>query len=425
MLPAFIPIAALLCSDALLLVGHGLLLTLLPIAGSNAGFSDTQVAFTGSAYFLGFVFGCMATPRMLQRVGHIRSFAVLASIYSAIVLLFSWLPLFWAWLLLRFFVGAAISGLYMIIESWLNERADATNRGTILSIYTVLNLLMMTLGQQLIGWFDANYYHLFTLAAIVFSLAIIPVSMTLSLAPAQVHDVRLNLAKVWRNSHAGLIGAMAAGLVSGSFWALAPVYARASGFDNAQLAAFMSATILGGACCQFPLGRLSDRYDRRIVLMYTAVAGAFVSIAIALITVLSDHFSGLVAAVLAFCWGGTSMTLYAIALAHINDNTDAADFVEIGSGMLLTLGLCSAIGAPIAASMMTLLGSGGLYIYMAICLTAYSVIVSIRRDTHVLPDMPESQEGFRSVTDMATPQAFELDPRGSDAEPPEKPAATA
>lgn len=414
MLPLLIPIAALLVSDAFLLVGHGLLLTLLPIVANASGFSDTQVALTGSAYFLGFVSGCIATPHILQRVGHIRSFAVLATLYSAIVLVFPWIPEFFSWLLLRFFTGAAISGLYMIIESWLNERANSENRGTILSIYTMVNLLMVTIGQQLLNLSGVNETQLFALAAIFLSIAIIPVSLTLSLAPAAVQTVKISPRKIWRNSHIGLIGAVISGLVTGAFWSLAPVYARANGFDNFQITLFLSATILGGAFFQLPLGRLSDRYDRRIIIMYSAIFGALVSILFVFASNYNLSIGGWLAATLAFFWGGSCMTLYAISLAHINDNTAPTDFVEVGSGMLITLGICSAIGAPIASLLMSLLGAKGFYVYMAICLTLFTLIVSIRRTVHVLPDMPSTNESFQPVTDMGTPQLYELDPRNDE-----------
>lgn len=414
MLPALIPIAALLIADALLLVGHGLLLTLLPITATNTGFTDTQVALTGSAYFLGFVSGCLGTPYMLRRVGHIRSFAVLATIYSAIVLIFPWISVFIGWLLLRFLVGAAISGLYMIIESWLNERASSENRGTILSTYTMLNLLMITVGQQLINLDTVESSQLFGLAAIFFSIAIIPVSLTLSLAPAPVQTVKISLAKIWENSHIGLIGAVVSGLVTGAFWALAPIYAKSSGFDNFQLGLFMSATVMGGAFFQIPLGKLSDQFDRRIVLMYTAIAGAFISIIFVFVTSFGVNIGGWLAAALAFFWGGMCMTLYAICLAHINDNTLPTDFVEIGSGMLITLGVCSAIGAPLASLFMSLLDAKGFYVYMAICLILFSLIISIRRTSHALPNIPESNEAFRPVADMTTPLAYEMDPRNEE-----------
>ena len=148
MLPALIPISSLLISSSFLLLGHGLLLTLLPIFASASGFSNAEIALTGSAYFLGFVCGCLFAPHILKRVGHIRTFAVLATSYSVVILIFPLLPDIWAWLVLRFLVGLTISGLYMIIESWLSERSDSSNRGSILSVYTVLNMIMMMCGHR-------------------------------------------------------------------------------------------------------------------------------------------------------------------------------------------------------------------------------------------------------------------------------------
>ena len=384
MLNALIPLSALLISNAFLILGHGLLLTLLPIAASESGFSDTQVALTGSGYFLGFVSGCLATPYMLKRVGHIRSFAVLATCYSVVILLFPLLPVFYSWMLLRFLIGVMISGLYMIIESWLNGTSTANNRGTILSIYTTLNLIMVMCGQQLFNLGSEHESMLFGLAAIFIS--IIPVSLTRSSAPAVVKHVKLNMAKVWRHSHVALIGAVVAGFVTGAFWALAPIYAKDNGFDSIQLGAFLSATVLGGACFQVPLGKLSDPY-------------------------VVTTFGGWPAAISAFFWGGTCMTLYAICLAHANDNATSEDFVEISSAMLITLGLSSAIGAPMASLAMGLFGAKGLYAFTSSCLAIFFVIVLLRPRSHIAPSTLATKESFRAVTDMASPTAYEMDPR--------------
>lgn len=411
MIHALGPISALLLSNAFLLLGHGLLLTLLPIAASAAGFSDTQVALTGSAYFLGFVSGCLATPHMLKRVGHIRSFAVLATCYSVVILIFPLLSEFYSWLLLRFLIGIAISGLYMIIESWLNGSSTAKNRGSILSIYTTLNLVMVMCGQQLLNVGSEQNSMLFALAAIFISVAIIPVSLTRSSAPSVVQTVKLNMFKVWRHSHIALIGAVIAGLVTGAFWSLAPIYAKDNSFDSSQLAAFVSATVLGGACFQLPLGRFSDRFDRRSVLMYAALAGALVSLLFVGLPYVVTTFGGWPASILAFFWGGTCMTLYAICLAHANDNASSEDFVEISSAMLITLGLASAIGAPIASLAMGLVGANGLYAFTSGCLILFFVIVLLRRRSHALPPNLETKESFRAVTDMAGPTAYEMDPR--------------
>ena len=411
MLSTLISIMALLISVAFLLLGHGLLLTLLPISASALGFSDSQVAFTGSAYFLGFVSGCLATPYVLKRVGHIRSFAVLATSYSVVVLIFPWLPNFLGWLLLRFLVGISISGLYMIIESWLNERSNSENRGSILSVYTMLTMTMIMCGQQLLNLGNVNSHMLFGLASIFISIAIIPVSLTLTLAPAPMNSVSLNIAKVWRNSHVALIGAVTAGLVTGAYWSLAPIYAKINNFDNTQLTAFMSATLLGAACFQWPLGRLSDKHDRRLVLMYMALAGALASLVFVFLPLYEPNFGGWPAAIAAFFWGGACMTLYAIGLAHANDSASSSDFVEIGSAMLITYGLCSAIGAPIASFAMNLMGASGLYAFASLSLFVFFMIIVLRRHQHVLKEPNEDRENFRTVTDMAGPTVYEIDPR--------------
>jgi len=410
MLPVLIPIAALLLSDALLLVGHGLLLTMLPIAAASAGFSDTQVALTGSAYFLGFVSGCLLTPYAVRRVGHIRSFAVLATAYSALVLVFPMLSAFVGWLLLRFLVGAAISGLYMIIESWLNERATGENRGTLLSIYTVINLVMMTVGQQLLNLSLPEPFYVFGLAAILLSLAIIPVSLTLTLAPVPLQNVKISLRRVWQLSHVGIIGAVVSGLVTGAFWSLGPLFAKMQGLETFQLTVFMSATVLGGAVFQLPLGRLSDRMDRRGVIAGAALGGALVSLMMVVLPTLFPQNGPWLLCVLAFFWGGMVMTQYAICLAHANDAAATEEFVMVGSGMLLTLGFCSAIGAPLASLAMRYMGASGLFAFTAVCLFFCFVIIMVRRRIHVLP-VEEVVEPFRAVAETTTPTVFEMDPR--------------
>lgn len=245
MIRSLTPIAALLISDALVLLGHGLLLTLLPVSANLLGFSDFQVGLTASSYFVGFVAGCLATPFVLMRVGHIRTFAVLASAYTVIILLFVWSQSFIGWMILRFMIGAMVAGIYMIIESWLNERADSKNRGAILSFYAMLNLTMITLAQQLLNLGGVNTLLLFTLAGIFLSLSIIPVSLTLTHAPTPIGKVSLDFAKVWRLSHVGIIGAIFAGLITGSFWALAPLAsAFMSLFGHQFLFIFMGASFI-------------------------------------------------------------------------------------------------------------------------------------------------------------------------------------
>mgnify|MGYP005840966703 CR=1 FL=1 len=421
-----LPIAALLLSQALLLVGHGLQLTLLPLRASIEGFTDVEIGFTGSAYFVGFVLGCLLTPHAVRRAGHIRSFAVLASGFSALVLLFGLLPEFWIWIVLRALTGACISGLYMIIESWLNERATRETRGTVLSVYTIINLTMIVAGQQLINTATPSSDTLFTLAAIFISVAIIPVSLTRALAPPPLHTASIDLRSVWRLSRVGVGTSVAAGLAAGAFWSMAPVYARGVGLDTAQMTLLMSAGVLGGASFQYPLGRLSDRYDRRLILLGTALGSALVS---ALLANLGDR-GGWILSVLAFLWGGMTMTMYAICLAHANDRAQPDQFVMVGTSILMIHGAASAFGGPLASVAMVLFGPGGLFMFVALVLLCLAAGIMRRRRTHVMPVI-DATEPFRAVGDF-TPAALEMDPRidapaapepGSDPDPDPNPDA--
>lgn len=404
-----VPILALLLSVALLLVGHGLLLTMLPLRADIHGFTATEIGLTASSYFLGFVGGCLMVPAVVRRSGHIRTFAALGAVFSAVVLVFELIPQFWVWALLRFVIGVCMAGAYMVIESWLNERATLHTRGMILSIYSMVGFIMIAAGQQLLNLSPQSPNTLFSLAAILISLAIIPVSLTAAVAPAPIQNVRINLVQVWHLSHIGLIGPVVGGLVTGSFWALAPVYARGIGLETAQLTWFISAAVLGGAAFQLPLGRLSDHFDRRLVVFYSSLCGAVISLFIVAVSSLASP-SGWPLVMLSFLWGGCTMTIYAICTAHANDQADPADFVMVGSAMLLSLGLSSAIGAPLASLFMTGMGPAGLFVFAAVCLTVFAVVIALRRRTHVRPVVDESEAVFH-VIPGTSPVALELDPR--------------
>lgn len=403
---------SLLVSGALLWLGHGLLLTYLPIDAKQLGFSEWQVGLTGSFYFLGFVTGCILTPHILHRVGHIRSFAVLAALYVCIVLLLAVMPEFLGWLALRFFIGASISGLYMIFESWLSEQSTISNRGSVLSVYTMLNLSMIAAGQQLLHLPVAEAGQYYLVAAMLIVSSIIPVSLTQSVAPTVLKRTKINLAKVWKYSHVGLLGAIASGLVTGSYWAMAPVYGEAIGMGPSYIAWFLSASVLGGAIFQYPFGRLSDQMDRRVVLQWLALLATLICVLMFFATRMQAQSQNYMV-FLAFLWGGLCLTMYAISLAHANDYAQASEFVEISSSMLITLGVSSAAGAALASVSMKLVGPPGLYAFMAAVLFLFTATVFVRRKMHRLPEM-QAQDNFQTVPGMATPIAYELDPRQED-----------
>jgi MFS family permease len=268
---------------------------------------------------------------------------------------------------------------------------------------------MIIVGQQMLNFADPSGPLLFGLAAILLSLAIVPVSLTATVAPAPMQVVKLDFRRLWQLSHVGMEGAITSGLVTGAFWALGPVYARGLGLDTSQLTLFMSGVVLGGALFQLPLGRLSDRYDRRVVLYFISLAGALVSLLLVFVPVVGN---GLL--LLAILWGGTVMTMYSICLAHISDNADASDFVLVGSGILFLFGCSSAVGAPLASVFMALFGPAGLFAFSAVCLLGFTIGVSIRRKSHVVPIL-DATEPFVPVS-VTSPVIFELDPRHGDGE---------
>lgn len=410
MYSALAPLLSLLTSGVLLWLGHGLLLTYLPIAANSIGFKPWAIGLTAAFYFLGFVSGCLLTPRVLFRVGHIRGFALLASIYTATVLLLGMVDGLGAWLLLRLVVGASVSGLYMIFESWLSEASQLSNRGTVLSVYSMLNLGMIAGGQQLLHVPVDNSMSYFAIAAILLTLSVIPVSLTQTAAPRLENPVTFNLLGVWRRSHIGLLGAVVAGLVTGGYWAMAPVYAELIGMSRQNTAWFVSVSVLGGALCQLPIGRLSDNVDRRIVIQYLSLLASIVC-ALLYFATNSLQSNSMAFIILALLWGASCTTMYAISLAHANDWAQTHEFVEISGSMLIMFGVSSALGAVLSSFFMGLIGPGGLYAYMAAVLFVFAMAVLLRRQSHTLPTTADTIESFQSLPGMTTPVLYEMDPR--------------
>lgn len=408
-------VAALLVSDALLLTGHGLQLTLLPIRASLEGFTRPEIGLTASAYFIGFVVGCFGTPLLVRRVGHIRSFAVLATSASAVILMYPAFVGLWTWIVLRALTGTCIAGLYMVIESWLNDRASNATRGTILSVYTIVNLTMIMTGQLLLNVGDPAGLGLFVLTSILLSVALIPVSLTTGLVPAPIQTVRIDLGKLWRRSYAACTGSLGAGIATGVFWGVGPVYAYDLGLDTFGVSIFMAGAIAGGAIAQFPLGRLSDRYDRRWVILGAALVAGIMAVGLALPAMLAP--ASLMP--LATLFGAFAMPIYALCVAHASDHAPPEEFVVVGSGVLMLFGIGSAIGAPLAGVLMGPLGPGGAFLLPAVTLFALALILLRRIRTPALAQA-EEREPFVAMTGY-TPFTVDLDPR---AEPHEEEPAT-
>ncbi len=350
--PILAPVAALLVSVGLLIMGNGLQSTLLPIRAGFEDFSATDIGLLGSFYYIGFIAGCLAGPYIIMRAGHIRTFTALVALASAAALAHPLAIDPVAWMMFRALTGFCLAGLYLVIESWLNERATNQTRGVVMSSYIVVNFSVITVGQLLVTLYEPTSFALFSLASILVSLAAVPVALTRSAQPAPITLVRFRPKKLFALSPAGAAGVLMIGVINGSFWSLGPFYARGTGLSVTATAIFMSVAVVGGALAQWPLGRISDRFDRRRVLLGICLATAAASLGLTLL----GGMSPAVQLALGFLFGATSLPGYAIAAAHTYDHADPSDYVEVSAGLLLLNGIGSAAG-PIAAAL--LIGSYG------------------------------------------------------------------
>lgn len=357
MTAAFAPITALLLSVALLLMGNGLQGTLLPVRANLEAFSATDIGILGSAYFFGFAAGCLYGPRLIRRAGHIRAFAALVAIASCVVLVHSLFLNAYLWWVLRAMTGFCFAVLYMIIESWLNEKSTNETRGFVFSLYTIINLTVITIGQLMLGLDRPEGFPLFLLASILVSLAAVPVALTKAEAPAPVLSVKIRLGHLYRLSPVGVVGCLAVGLANGSFWALAPVFAQDKGADTWGVAIFMSTAVLAGALGQWPLGRLSDKMDRRRVIIAAACGSAIAGI---LFVVWAPPWDlGLLA--LIFLFGLFAFPIYGLSVAHMNDYVEPDGYVEAASGLLLVFALGAVIGPIVASTLTSYFGPDALF----------------------------------------------------------------
>lgn len=373
MTAALAPITALLFSVALLLMGNGLLGTLLPVRAQLELFSTFDIGILGSSYFVGFAGGCYFGPHLVRRVGHIRAFTAMVSLASAVALAHALVvdPLFW-WPL-RALSGSCFAILYMIIESWLSEKSTNENRGFVFSIYTIINLTVITLGQMMLTLGNPTAFPLFSVASILVSLAALPVALTNAPAPAPVVTVHIRIRHLSRTSPVGFAGALAVGLANGAFWSLGPVFAQNNIFavGTTGIALFMSTAVMAGAAGQWPLGHLSDRVDRRKVIVVVCVGAALSGIGM---SAFADVWQPAIF-VFSALFGFFSFPLYALCAAHTNDAVESGGFVEAASGLLLIYAAGAVAGPLIASTAMRLGGPSGLFVYMASVQAVMAVFV--------------------------------------------------
>ncbi|NJN45301.1 MAG: MFS transporter [Candidatus Competibacteraceae bacterium] len=420
------PFLSLLLGAAILLIGNGLQGVLIPVRASLENFSTGTIGLIATAYSVGFVFSCYLTPHIVKRVGHIRTFAVLAAIAASVVLCLVLLVAPLLWIGLRVVSGFCLAGLFMVVESWLNEQSTNINRGRIFSVYMIINLSAVTAGQMLLPTADPGNFTLFAVTCIAITLALVPIGLSKSAAPAPLKQVRLRVGYLYSVSPVGVLGSFFVGAANGAYLGLGPLYAQAAGLSITGIALFMSAAMLGGAIAQFPLGKLSDHLDRRWVITAVCMAASVVGTALAAAGGLPEMplemLQNLTPAVLigvAGIFGCFTFTLYSLCVAHTNDHVNAEEFVEASGGLLLTYGVGASIGPLLAAWVMQTLAVGGLFAFTAVVhlLFGFFTLYRIARRARVSEE--ERAPFVQSSSNRTTPAIAALDPRAfEDASPP-------
>ena len=402
------PLAALLAGVALLLMGSGLLGSLLGVRGQLEGFDARTFGLVMSSYFIGFLIGTYVAPNLIQRIGHIRAFAFYAALTSSAVLLHAILLSPVAWGLLRLVTGIALVGLYTVIESWLNAAAPPNKRSQVFAVYMAVNLGALAVGQQLFGRSDPASFIPFTVVAILICCAALPVTASRMTQPQLPHVPRLALASIYRAAPAAATGALLSGTAMGGFWALGPVYATRLGLDVSAVAHLMSAAIIGGALLQLPIGRLSDRADRRSAMILVSVLAAAIATALVFVGDVQDgggyHWQ---LYVLFFAYGGLVFSVYPICVAHLLDLLPKEDMLSGCSSLLLLNGVGSAIGPALAGQAMDRLGPQALPGFFATAFAALAVVAAARM---LIRHRDRDHPGHFHPMLRTTPSALELLP---------------
>jgi MFS family permease len=376
---------------SLLQLANTVLSVALPLHLTLAGFSGITTGIVTTAYGVGFLAGCMVAHRLIRSVGHIRAFAVLAAVCAVLSMVFGASQHVAVWLVLRLVMGFCQAGLFTVVEGWLSAAAPPQARGGVLSFYLVSTKVAIVGAQILLGRVDAMALGWFDIASAVFTLSLVPVALTRTAQPPAPRLELLRPRDLYRVAPAGIVGCLCSGLLSSAVIGLAPVY--------------------GTFFLQWPLGRLSDRVDRRSVIAGCALAVAGLS---ALIVLAGERPWLLLP--LVFLWGGASLTFYAVAIAHSSDFADPDQMVGVSSGSLLAWALGAAIGPSLAAPFLDLLGPKGLFLYALAVASGLAGFV-LYRMTRRAPLPPEAREGFVDLP-TTSPRLAEIDPRV-----PERPAA--
>jgi len=391
---------ALLLGMAFIMLGNGLQGSLLGVRAMIEGFSVSVTGLVMSGYFLGLVAGSIIVPKIIRRVGHVRTFGALASLASVSILVHLVLIDPWVWWVMRVCTGFAYAGLYIVTESWLNDAAENETRGQLLSLYMLITLGGMAGGQFMLNISSPEDITLFILISVLVSIAVIPILISAARTPAFESTESVSVMQLFRVSPLGVFGIFGSGMASGSIFGVGAVFATRAGFSIREVSFFMGCLILGAILLQFPIGWLSDKLGRRKIIVLTCFLGALVFFALSAAALRGGALYLLIALA-----GGLTLPLYSLCIAYTNDHLNASQMVAASGALVLANGLGASLGAPTTAFVMDFVGPEGFYQSIGFALTLICLFAVWRATRRQAIDL-EQQGEFVAVAPTPLSAAF-------------------
>lgn len=394
------PLWALFIGVAMLALGNGLQGTLLGVRATSVDFGATLTGYVMSGYFIGALLGSYVTPKLVSEVGHIRVFAAFASTVSTAALLYAVFVNPAAWFIFRIATGMCIAGLYIVSESWLNAISSDEDRGKVLSIYMIIVFASMGGAQFLLNVSNPDGFVLFILCSVLISISLVPMTLVKTPVPEITNPKPVAILDIYRGSPLAVIACLLNGLGQSAFFSLGAVYGAQIGLTVAQVSWLMAVPMLGVIFSQYPIGMVSDRYDRRLVMTVVSIMTALV----ASVFVFVQPSSMFVVIAVFGLFGALSLPLYSLGLAHANDYLDADQTLGAAGKLVLLFGVGATVGPIIAGEMMDRIGPEGFFIFMVV-VYGLIAIFALYRMTRRAPVPLEEQGEFVLVSPRTTPLA--------------------
>ena len=403
---------ALLLGFGILMLGDGLQSTLLAVRADQEGFTATITGLIMSSFYAGFLSGSVLTPKIMARVGHIRVFAALAALASASILIHAVFVSISAWIVLRLISGFCFAGLYVVAESWLNDSSTNETRGKVLSLYMLVTYVSVGIGQLLLNLADPGDYLLFILTSVLISIAVVPLLLSATALPRYEESVEIKIRELAAICPLGIAGIFIEGMVTATFFALGPVYGQRIGLDIEGISWFMAAAIAGTLVLQWPIGALSDRFDRRMILAilsFLAMVSAF--------SCVYFTWSSLTLFVSVGIFGGLAFPLYSVCIAYTNDHLKPNQMVAASGVLVLAGGMGAVIGPVAVASILDFFGNDSFFWSMGIAyllvglfalyrMTRRASLASMKHSTLTPTAMHPSSAVIESIQQHAKEEAL-------------------